>query len=591
MVATGEHPWPSFGRDQRNTGSSPYYTGQVDGRSERSWANPDNFTSSPAISIDNHIYIGSEEGYLNAFEFDVNFRKQWDFSTNGSIYSSPAICSHDNIYFGSDDHNLYAIYNNGTEKWSFETDGKVRSSPVIDDLGNIYFGSFDGNVYAVNSDGEEIWSFATGGEVHSSPAIGGDGTIYIGSRDNYIYAIDPHGEEIWSFETGGNVDSSPAVDEEGNIYVGSEDDSLYAIDPDGNIKWMVSTGGFVHSSPTIGKNEYIYVGSHDGYMYAVNRTEGDVEWIFGTGSTISSSHAVGYDGIIYFGDQEGNFFALYEDGTEKWNVDLGDEIITSPAIGIHGTVYIASNRGTRGFIYAFIGVPSAPQDLSIEVEHRELVLNWEPPLDMGGGEIIGYRIYKGTSPDRIRLTSVVHDTLTYTDDNVTVSRTYYYQVTAINFAGEGEKSEITSANAAELPEYPQGLEAWPGDRRVELTWDSPEYTGGVELIEYRIYRGVERDNLSHIASVDPEETIFKDYNVSNRINYYYRVSAVNIAGEGETTMRIDAMPITGHSVFYCFLIPSLIIASIILLWFYLWYRRWGNPPEVIMKKDEYDHKT
>ena len=155
LTDLADSPWPSFGRDRRNTGLSPYDTSHVDGT------------------------------------------EKWSFSTGGR-HSSPAIGSDGTVYVGSVfDDNLYAVNPDGTEKWSFSTGDWVFSSPAIGSDGTVYVGSGDSNLYAVNPDGTEKWSFSTGGSVRSSPAIGSDGTVYVGSGgtvyvgsyDNKLYAI------------------------------------------------------------------------------------------------------------------------------------------------------------------------------------------------------------------------------------------------------------------------------------------------------------------------------------------------------------------------------------------------------------------
>ncbi|MFO8109304.1 MAG: PQQ-binding-like beta-propeller repeat protein [Thermoplasmata archaeon] len=573
-----ETPWSGFGRDQRNTGLSPYLTEQINQKNHRSWEDMEPFRSSPAVSVDSSIYIGSEDGNLNAFSFDSNFIKLWSFKTNGSVRSSPAIGNDGSIYFGSNDKSLYAVDFTSRLRWSFETEGMVRSSPVIDDQGTIYVGSFDNNLYAVHPNGTEMWRFETGGAVSSSPAIGSDGTVYIGSHDGNLYAVNnTRGRAKWRFETSAEIMSSPAIDNNGTIYIGSSNSRVYALNKEGVVRWEFATQGAVISSPSLGPNGDVYFGSEDGHLYSFDEN-GTLKWKFRTGDAIVSSPAVGADGTIYFGSKDEHAYALNPDGTEKWRMNTRGEIVSSPAIGILGTVYIAS---TRGIIYAFVGVPSTPEELSVEVDDGKLTLNWEPPPDLGGGEIMGYRIYKGTEPDKISLSTVIPETLTFTDDEVTIGQTYYYQISGINFVGEGERTDIVNTTAAVLPDQPKELETYSGDTVVEISWKPPDFQGGVELDEYYIYRKEEDSELVLIDTVPANTLEYEDQNVTNRVSYHYRVSAVNAAGEGRRSKEITAMPTANYSVLYCFLLPITIIASLLALWFIHWYRRWGrySPPQ------------
>jgi len=143
--------------------------------------------------------------------------KKWTVTTGGAVDSSPAISREGTIYVGSEDGELYAINPDGTLKWKFKTDNFIESSPAIGSDGTIYFGSMDHGVFAVKADGTLKWKYAVGDAndygavVASSPAIGADGTVYVG---------------YGSSENGGFG------------YTGAVDNKLLAINPDGTQKWL-----------------------------------------------------------------------------------------------------------------------------------------------------------------------------------------------------------------------------------------------------------------------------------------------------------------------------------------------------------------
>ena len=340
--------------------------GAAAGTQKWSFKTGDWIGSSPAISSDGTIYIGSGDGYLYAI--NPNGTQKWSFKTGDSILSSPTIGSDGTIYVGSYDNYLYAISPNGSKKWSFKTGDLVGSSPTIGSDGTIYVGSADGYLYAVNPNGTEKWSFPTGDSIISSAAIGSDGTIYVGSLDYYLYAINPNGTEKWSFPTGLYIGSSPAIGSDGTIYVGSTDGYLYAINPDGTQKWSFKTGngiasptifdssGFqtgnwIGSSPTIGSDGTIYVGSGDNSLYAIN-PNGSKKWSFKTGNLIISSPAIGSDGTIYVGSYDHYLYAINPNGSKKWSFKTVHVILSSPAIGSDGTIYIGSGDNSLYALYS-----------------------------------------------------------------------------------------------------------------------------------------------------------------------------------------------------------------------------------------------
>jgi outer membrane protein assembly factor BamB len=214
--------------------------------------------STPAISPDGTVYLGTFDGTLQAISSTGDFK--WAFAAKSEIWSSPALGSDGTIYFGSRDRYLYALKHTGGLRWTFRTGGWVDSSAALATNGNVIFGSWDHNLYAVGPEGRKQWAFTTGGPVVSSPAIDQGGNIYFGSHDKKFYALRPDGSLIWAFNTSGPIASSPALDAEGRVYFTSTDGFLYALGTnDGGILWKLKIGSYLHESPVLGLQDRIYV--------------------------------------------------------------------------------------------------------------------------------------------------------------------------------------------------------------------------------------------------------------------------------------------------------------------------------------------
>ena len=81
----------------------------------------------------------------------------WEFETGGSVESSPAISSDGTVYVGSRDKKLYALSGkSGVKLWEFETGDAVGSSPAIGSDGTLYVGSNDYKVYAIRTGSEGL---------------------------------------------------------------------------------------------------------------------------------------------------------------------------------------------------------------------------------------------------------------------------------------------------------------------------------------------------------------------------------------------------------------------------------------------------
>jgi inhibitor of cysteine peptidase len=340
---------------------------------------------------------------------------KWRFKTDGQIVSSPAISADGTVYVGSEDNYFYAINRDGSLKWRFKTGGIIRSSPAIASDGTVYVGSFDGKLYAFNgSTGTPFkWPpYQTGNGIESSPVIGTDGTVYVGSSDGYFYAVDATGNLLWSiplYGAGSPIGSSPAIGDDGTIYVGCWFRDLFALDPSGYVRWQYATyTGGVYSSPTISGDGSIYI-ANDGawrdelsdlpqpynepwYIHRINidgsgailmengqadvystvaveadtsffigygqdllayNPDGEASWVFSTGGIVDSSPIIGGDGVVYVGSADGIFYAVDPNcACAIWQYETGGCIKSSAAIDNdeYRTIYVGSQDN---YLYAF----------------------------------------------------------------------------------------------------------------------------------------------------------------------------------------------------------------------------------------------
>jgi len=88
-------------------------------------------------------------------------------------------------------------------------------------------------------------------------------------------------------------------------------------------------------------------------------------------------------------------------------------------------------------------------------------------------------------------------------------------------------SESTGSGDIIPPDAPTGLAATVGDGQVELSWEA---NTGSDLGEYRLYRGTSPDPTRFVATVGAGTEGFTDTNVDESTTYYYRLTAVDDAG-------------------------------------------------------------
>ncbi len=198
--------------------------------------------STPAFAPDmSWMAFGSLDGNLYILNPETGAEIA-RYKTGGDVKSSPAISADGHIYVGSSDQYLYAFHlepglisgQRLVKDWAVKTKGEVYSSPSL--LGDVLVvGSLDGTVYAVKTTGETLWSYEANSPVAGSPAVTNDGVIFFGAKNGKLYALDlATGERIFSYKaTDGylksNLDASPAVGRDGKVYIGSYGGILYGI--------------------------------------------------------------------------------------------------------------------------------------------------------------------------------------------------------------------------------------------------------------------------------------------------------------------------------------------------------------------------
>jgi fibronectin type 3 domain-containing protein len=187
------------------------------------------------------------------------------------------------------------------------------------------------------------------------------------------------------------------------------------------------------------------------------------------------------------------------------------------------------------------GPPSAPQGLSAVPRDGSVELRWSTPANDGGAPVQGYRVLRGGDPSS--LMPLGHDLgpleLGILDADLTNGATYYYAVLAINAHGDGDLTDPPlGATPSTIPSEPRDLRAVRGDGEVTLTWQPPALDGGRPVSGYRLYYGKSPDSLPYTCSTAAVTSFTIDH-LRNGDTYYFKVAAVNVAGEG---------PLTGQSV-------------------------------------------
>jgi titin len=177
-------------------------------------------------------------------------------------------------------------------------------------------------------------------------------------------------------------------------------------------------------------------------------------------------------------------------------------------------------------------VPGSPTGLRTNYGDGFIGLLWSPPTSTAGSLVTGYHVYLGYSSSFVGAREFTTSGTSFQLTDAINGSQYYIKVTALNAAGEGPATPVTSVIPAPhvvptRPVAPSGLTARVSHRSVILSWSQPG--GGTMVSNYLVYVGT-RPIRSFMRSFDevPDPRVHT-YTVTGLPaggRYYFRVLAV-----------------------------------------------------------------
>ncbi len=185
-----------------------------------------------------------------------------------------------------------------------------------------------------------------------------------------------------------------------------------------------------------------------------------------------------------------------------------------------------------------ITVPSVPVDFELRKGNGFVELTWDYPTDNGGDPFIKFNIYSGTDPLALELSVEDLDGLLYNFTGLENGLEYHFRVNAATRAGEGPGTVVLSTYPSTVPSAPRNLTSTRGDRYIHLYWQAPSYFGGEAEVTYNVFASTNNVTFNRLGTKISE----LDYNVTaidNGLVYFFRVTAVNIRGQGPISNIIE----------------------------------------------------
>ena len=173
--------------------------------------------------------------------------------------------------------------------------------------------------------------------------------------------------------------------------------------------------------------------------------------------------------------------------------------------------------------------PLAPTITSVHAANATVHLNWSEPAD-SGFPISTYNVYRGTAPGVMSYLTSLNGTRYLADTGLTNGVTYYYNVTASNYYGQGYASRAVNATPATQPGPVESPSVLGGGGILTITWNEPSPSGGAATTGYWLWGG--RDTATPVFTVPVGVNRSWTHITGSSETWYFRVSANNSLGQG-----------------------------------------------------------
>jgi hypothetical protein len=200
------------------------------------------------------------------------------------------------------------------------------------------------------------------------------------------------------------------------------------------------------------------------------------------------------------------------------------------------TVYVWPGN-TQGTQTATSVVSSAPKGVHASSADGTVYLFWSDPGPQASSvpAITGFDVYHGTDPMDLTYATQV-DAQSYDwHESITNGTTMFYNVTAVNAAGQSTSSNVASATPGNVPMVPTSFSVLGGVGQDSLSWSRPWSDNGAHVAGYHIYRNATGSGTLVSLATIGGNTSFVDANGKAGVTYTYAVAAMNAFGEGPMT--------------------------------------------------------
>jgi len=193
-------------------------------------------------------------------------------------------------------------------------------------------------------------------------------------------------------------------------------------------------------------------------------------------------------------------------------------------------LYGSESSSAHSSFTAVATFPDPPTGVSAVAGNGEATISFTAPASNGGSAITNYTVT--SSPGGIIGTGLITPIIVI---GLTNGISYTFTMTASNIIGTGLSSSPPSNSVTPItvPGAINSLSVSAGNTEVGLFWSAPSSNGGSAITDYVIeYKLSSDSDWTIFAEAISTATTIIVTGLTNNLSYDFRVSAVNIAGQG-----------------------------------------------------------
>ena len=153
----------------------------------------------------------------------------------------------------------------------------------------------------------------------------------------------------------------------------------------------------------------------------------------------------------------------------------------------------------------------------------------------------GFHIERSTDGNNFNIVATTGaDAISYTDNGLSASTTYFYRIVAYNTTGDANPSNTSSATTtgtSQVPQSASNLQATStSSSSIDLSWtDNSSDEDG-----FHIERSLDGNNFTTISTTGADVVSYTDNGLSASTTYFYRVVAFNTSGDANPSNTSSA---------------------------------------------------